>query len=77
MWGDRRVTVLIPALDEQGNIGRVVRALPRDLVDEVVVVDNGSTDGTAPEAREAGAVVVHAGCPMKLASTPPRSSGVR
>ncbi len=58
MWDDQRVTVLIPALDEEGNIGRVVAALPRDVVDEVVVVDNGSTDGTAAEARAAGAVVV-------------------
>ena len=40
MWADQRVTVLIPALDEEGNIGRVVGALPRDVVDEVVVVDN-------------------------------------
>jgi len=50
------VTVLIPAYNEAGRIGRVVRAVHRDW--QVVVVDDGSTDGTAAEASAAGAVVV-------------------
>jgi rSAM/selenodomain-associated transferase 1 len=52
------VDAVIPALDEEGSIGDVVRSLPRDLVRSVVVVDNGSRDGTAAVARAAGAVVV-------------------
>jgi glycosyltransferase involved in cell wall biosynthesis len=52
------VAGIIPALNEEAAIGRVVAAIPRDLVDIVVVVDNGSCDGTAHVAREAGAVVV-------------------
>jgi cellulose synthase/poly-beta-1,6-N-acetylglucosamine synthase-like glycosyltransferase len=53
-----RVALIIPALDEAVTIGSVVRAVPAALVDDVVVVDNGSTDGTAAEARRAGARVV-------------------
>ena len=52
------IAVIIPALDEEAAIGGVVRAVPRDLVREVVVVDNGSLDGTAAVAQAAGARVV-------------------
>src|SRR6267143_2770139 len=57
MYKDRRITVVIPCLNEKEGIGRVLRELP-SFVDEVVVVDNGSTDGTATVARELGAQVV-------------------
>jgi glycosyltransferase involved in cell wall biosynthesis len=53
-----KVSVVIPALDEEEAIAAVVRAVPREIVDEVIVVDNGSTDGTADAARGAGARVV-------------------
>ena len=52
------VSVIIPALDEEEPIGDVVRAVPAGIADEVLVVDNGSTDRTAEKAREAGARVV-------------------
>ncbi len=52
-----RIGVIIPALNEERAIGRVVAGV-RDRVDEVVVVDNGSTDATAQVAAEAGATVV-------------------
>ena len=55
-----KVSVIIPALNEEAAIGRVVREIPRDLVQEIIVVDNRSTDGTAKAAREAGARVVSA-----------------
>jgi len=54
-----RVSAVIPALDEEEPIAAVVRAIPAQLVSEVIVVDNGSTDQTAARAREAGARVVH------------------
>jgi glycosyltransferase involved in cell wall biosynthesis len=53
-----KVSVVIPALDEEEPIGDVVRAIPREIASEVIVVDNGSTDGTAEAARSAGARVV-------------------
>ena len=53
-----RVTVIIPALNEEAAIAGVVREVPRELVGEVIVVDNGSTDRTAERARAAGARVV-------------------
>jgi len=52
-----RITVVIPALDEADSVGKVVEAIPR-WVDRVIVVDNGSTDGTGAVAEAAGAEVV-------------------
>lgn len=52
------VAAIIPALNEEQAIGRVVAAIPRDAVDTVVVVDNASEDRTAEVARAAGASVV-------------------
>ncbi|WP_335970732.1 glucosyl-3-phosphoglycerate synthase [Streptomyces sp. CA2R106] len=64
--GDRgTVSVVLPALDEEATVGAIVAAIRRDLmsaaaplVDEVVVVDSGSTDRTAAVAAAAGARVV-------------------
>ncbi len=53
------VVAVVPARDEAASIATVVRGLRAEpLVDAVVVVDNGSTDATASEARAAGARVV-------------------
>ena len=53
-----RVSLVIPALNEEEPIGDVVRAVPLGIVDEILVVDNGSTDATAERARAAGARVI-------------------
>lgn len=53
-----RVTVIIPALNEAGNIQRLVQEVLAIAPVQVIVVDNGSTDTTAQEARAAGAQVV-------------------
>ena len=53
-----KVSVVIPALNEEEPIGDVVRGVPREIASEVIVVDNGSTDRTAEAARAAGARVV-------------------
>jgi len=53
-----KVVAVIPALNEEGSIARVVTAVPRDLVSEIIVVNNGSTDRTPEIAAKAGARVV-------------------
>jgi len=62
--GDTTVSVVIPARDEEATVGDIVRTIRRELVDrhplvdEVLVVDSRSTDGTAAVAADAGATVV-------------------
>ncbi|MDX1682587.1 MAG: glycosyltransferase family 2 protein [Phycisphaeraceae bacterium] len=51
--------LIIPARNEAPNIEVLLAQLPHDRLRHVVVVDNGSTDGTADLARSAGATVVH------------------
>ncbi|MEN2421196.1 glucosyl-3-phosphoglycerate synthase [Streptomyces rimosus] len=60
------VSVVLPALDEEATVGAIVEAIRTELmtpsvplVDELIVLDSGSTDGTAKIAAEAGARVVH------------------
>lgn len=55
----KTIGVIIPAFNEAQSIGLVLEAIPGDLIQTVVVCDNGSTDDTAKIAMSAGAVVVH------------------
>jgi glucosyl-3-phosphoglycerate synthase len=64
--GDARISVVLPALDEEATVGAIAAAIRRDLclgphplVDDLLVLDSGSSDRTAEVAREAGARVVH------------------
>src|SRR3954470_12934297 len=60
--GSTRVSVCLPARNEAATIGAIVaEAARRDIVSEVVVLDDGSTDETAAISAEAGARVVRAG----------------
>lgn len=52
------IAVVIPALNEAGNVGGVIDGLHEQRVDLIIVVDNGSTDPTAEIAQRHGAVVV-------------------
>jgi glycosyltransferase involved in cell wall biosynthesis len=54
-----KAVLIVPALNEAAVVGDLVRRTPRDILAEVIVVDNGSTDATAAVARDAGARVVH------------------
>ena len=53
-----QISVIIPAFNEEDSIGLVLDALPQNLIHEVIVVDNNSTDNTARSASEKGARVV-------------------
>ena len=53
-----RISIIIPAYNEESSIGLVLDALPQEKIHEIIVVDNCSTDGTARVAREHGARVV-------------------
>ena len=53
----KNIFVIIPAINEEDSIGRVLRDIP-SLVDEIVVVDNGSIDDTVNEAKKFGATVL-------------------
>lgn len=52
------IYVIIPAYNEEESIGKVIRDIPSELVKEVVVSSNASTDDTEKNAQEAGAKVV-------------------
>lgn len=53
-----RAAAIIPARDEREGLDRTLRALPKERLARIVVVDNGSGDGTAEVAREHGVTVV-------------------
>ena len=57
MYKNLRVTVVIPCLNEEEGIQKVLNEVP-PFVDEIIVVDNGSTDRTAHIARKMGAHVI-------------------
>jgi dolichol-phosphate mannosyltransferase len=57
----QRVLCVAPAWNEGEVTARVVSAVPKDLVDTVLVVDDGSTDDTADRAERAGATVLRSG----------------
>ena len=57
MYRDHKITVVIPCLNEEEGIQHVLEQVP-EFVDEVIVVDNGSTDDTGEIARQLGARVL-------------------
>jgi glycosyltransferase involved in cell wall biosynthesis len=58
MYKGQSITVIIPCLNEEQGIRRVLESMP-DFVDEVIVVDNNSTDRTHEVALGLGAKVIH------------------
>lgn len=58
MLAGRKIAVIIPALNEEKTLPRVLDDIAKEMVDEVVVVDNGSSDKTAEVAKERGATVL-------------------
>jgi len=58
MFCGNQVALIIPVLNEEAVIGRLVSAIDRSIVDHLIVVNNGSTDQTGMAAARAGAQVV-------------------
>ena len=54
-----KISVVIPTLNEARAIAEVIAGVPKDRVAQIIVVDNGSIDGTAERAIAAGAHVIH------------------
>ncbi len=54
----KRISVIIPAFNEENAVGNVIRDIPKHLVDEIIVVNNASTDQTERVAQQAGATVL-------------------
>jgi len=61
MYQGRRIIAIVPAYNEEQKISQVVARTPRDIVDCLLVVDDGSTDRTAEAARTGGADVLSLG----------------
>lgn len=54
----KKIDVIIPAYNEENSVGKVVKDLPMNLLQEVIVVDNNSDDQTEKNAANSGATVV-------------------
>jgi len=52
------IAVIIPAFNEEASLPKVIGDLPRPMIQEIIVVDNASTDNTAEVARQLGCTVV-------------------
>jgi glycosyltransferase involved in cell wall biosynthesis len=55
----QKINVIIPVFNESGSIGHVLKDIPANLVTEVIVVNNGSTDNTAEIAQNNGCHCVY------------------
>ena len=58
MHHNPKISVIIPALDEEESIGQVLNDIPGEIVEEVIVVDNGSSDNTVTVSKGLGANVI-------------------
>lgn len=58
MYKEHKIIVIIPAFNEENAVGKVIQSIPSEWVDEVIVVNNNSTDRTSESAKKAGATVL-------------------
>ncbi len=58
MHHNQKISVIIPALNEEESIGQVLKDMPSEIAEEIIVVDNGSDDNTVTVAKSLGASVI-------------------
>ncbi len=58
-----KIRIIIPAFNEENGVGQVIQEIPKGVVDEIIVVNNASTDKTEIIARNNGATVLHEAIP--------------
>jgi glycosyltransferase involved in cell wall biosynthesis len=56
---ENKIVVIIPAINEEDSIAKVIHEIPKQLVTEIIVCNNGSSDLTQERAEEAGATVLN------------------
>ncbi len=61
MYRGLSIIAIVPVFNEAAKIGEVIARMPREVVDEILVVDDGSTDDSAELARSSGAQVISLG----------------
>ncbi len=54
-----KIAVVIPAFNEEKSIAKVIEEIPKELVSEIIVVNNNSKDNTAEQAKKMGATVLY------------------
>jgi len=54
----QKIALIIPVFNEEGSIGKVIEDIPKSIVNEIVIVDNGSTDDSPKIAEALGATVL-------------------
>ena len=64
MYRGLSIIAIVPVFNEEAKIGKVVGRMPRQVVDEVLIVDDGSTDHSAEVARSFGAQVISMGATL-------------
>ncbi|WP_287588104.1 glycosyltransferase family 2 protein [Candidatus Borrarchaeum sp.] len=58
MYKENKVLLMMPAYNEEGKIGKVLSKVPRELVDEILVINDGSTDNTVDEAKRYNVTII-------------------
>ena len=59
MIRSHKIVIIIPAYNEENSIAQVIRDVPPGLADEIIVINNNSSDQTVVNAQAAGATVIH------------------